>query len=81
MSLGDWFRRLVSSRPKVAPESAEEAATVREEYGVSDSGGAPLEQPTQSGGAAAMPGLAGLESAEAAEAEEQELEPPPDQSP
>jgi hypothetical protein len=77
MNLGDWLKRMFSSRP----ESAAEEAAEREEYGAPDVHAADLEGDIQARPGAGATGLAAEEEAEAAEANLQEFEPPPDPAP
>ena len=77
MSLGDWFKRLLSS----GSESSEDDAAQREEFGGPDPAEEALEEPGHSGGFGGLPGIAGQEGTEAAEADLAEFEPPPDPAP
>lgn len=62
MSLGDWFRRILSPSSAPSQAGAEDDATLRAEYGEGAGG------PEAPGGVAGgVPGLAGLEDAQAAE--------------
>jgi hypothetical protein len=70
MSIGDWFRRLLSG--------PSEAADMHEEYGTPDEGKADVERLAETGGGGSF---ATTEGAEAAEAELESEEAPPDPAP
>jgi hypothetical protein len=74
MSVTDWFRKLFSPGPTTG--SAEDNATLREEYGGNEGG--PSAPGVVTGG---VSGYAGLEDAEAVEGIEEETEAPPDEAP
>jgi len=83
MSFLDSLRKIFAGPTRIGDGSAEEAATLQEEFGATDAGEADLKHMEETGGGGGLTGIryGASESAEAAEEDLETEQAPPDPDP